>query len=145
MAKAYVEALQSTWDKVGTDAQDQGWGKDSVIGMVKHFPGDGMGEAGRESHRNSGKYAVYPGNNMAEHYSVFESVFHLDTLTESAKAVMPSYSVAYDEDGPIGARLHRSSRNQESDPWRAHQHAFYSRYTSYGRISCDSRIPARRR
>lgn len=103
MAKAYVEALQSTWDKVGTDAQDQGWGKDSVIGMVKHFPGDGMGEAGRESHRNSGKYAVYPGNNMAEHYSVFESVFHLDTLTESAKAVMPSYSVAYDEDGPIGA------------------------------------------
>ena len=102
MAVNYVSALQSTWDSVGLDAEDLGWGADSAIAMVKHFPGDGAGEAGRESHQNNGKYCVYPGHNMEEHYSVFASVFNLDTKTESAAAVMPSYSIAYDENGPIG-------------------------------------------
>ena len=42
----------------------------------------------------------------------------------------------------IGLTVYGQSRNRDGYD---HQHAFYSRYTSYGRISCDSRIPARRR
>ena len=105
LAAAYVHGFQSTWDGIGEDAVDLGWGRDSVITMIKHFPGDGAAEAGREAHFNSGKYNVYPGDNMAEHYAVFNAAFHIDdSLTGGAAAIMPSYSVAIDKNGnPIGA------------------------------------------
>ena len=102
MAQNFVSGFQSTWDGVGPDAEDLGWGEDSIITQVKHFPGDGPGEAGRESHSFSGKYAVYPGGNMDEHLAVFEAAFHLPTKTGGSMAVMPSYSIAYDQFGPIG-------------------------------------------
>lgn len=102
MAQNLVSGFQSTWSGVGTDSEDLGWGEDSIVTQVKHYPGDGPAEAGRESHSVSGKYCVYPGNNMAEHLAVFDAAFHLPTKTESSKAVMPSYSIAYDEFGPIG-------------------------------------------
>ncbi|MCI7813307.1 MAG: glycoside hydrolase family 3 N-terminal domain-containing protein [Lachnospiraceae bacterium] len=105
MAAGYVWGFQSTWDGVGADAEDLGWGEDSVVTMIKHFPGDGAAEAGREAHNNYGKYNVYPGDNMAEHYSVFEAAFNIEeSLTGGAKAVMPSYSIAIDQYGnSIGA------------------------------------------
>ncbi len=102
MAENFVSGFQSTWDGIGPDAEDLGWGEDSIVTQVKHFPGDGPGEAGRESHSFSGKYAVYPGNNMDEHLAVFSAAFHLPTKTERSMAVMPSYSIAYDQFGPIG-------------------------------------------
>jgi beta-glucosidase len=102
MAAAYVKGFQSTWDGLGKDAIDLGWGKDSVITMIKHFPGDGAAEGGREAHNNFGKYNVYPGNNLAEHYSVFDAAFKVDSLTGGPKAVMPSYSIAIGNHGPIG-------------------------------------------
>ena len=104
LAAAYVHGFQSTWDGIGEDAVDLGWGSDSVITMIKHFPGDGAAESGREAHFNSGKYNVYPGDNIAEHYAVFDAAFHIeDSLTGGAAAVMPSYSIAIDSNGnPIG-------------------------------------------
>ena len=107
LAAAYVHGFQSTWDGIGEDAVDLGWGRDSVITMIKHFPGDGAAEAGREAHGNSGKYNVYPGDNLAEHYSVFNAAFHIeDSLTGGAAAVMPSYSIAIDSNGnAIGERV----------------------------------------
>ena len=102
MAQNLVSGFQSTWSGVGTDSEDLGWGEDSIVTQVKHYPGDGPAEAGRESHSVSGKYCVYPGNNMAEHLAVFDAAFHLPTKTGGSKAVMPSYSIAYDEFGPIG-------------------------------------------
>ena len=101
-SEAMVSGMQSSWNGIGAEAEDLGWGVDSVVAMVKHFPGDGAAEAGRESHNNYGKYNVYPGGNLAEHLSIFERVFQLSTKTEAAAAVMPSYSIAYDEFGPIG-------------------------------------------
>lgn len=102
IASSIVAGMQSTWTD---DGEDLGWGKDSIIAMVKHFPGDGAGEAGREAHNNYGKYAVYPGDNMAEHIAVFAATMDLGdkSKTEMAMAVMPSYSVAHNSQGnPIG-------------------------------------------
>lgn len=103
MAAAYVHGFQSTWDGIGKDAKDLGWGKDSVVTMIKHFPGDGAAEGGREAHNNFGKFNVYPGYNMKEHASVFGAAFDIpDSQTGGAKAVMPSYSIAMSPTGPIG-------------------------------------------
>ena len=100
MAKSVIGAYQSTFDE---DGNDLGWGEDSINAMAKHFPGDGMGESGRESHNQYGKYAVYPGDNFeAQLIPFFDGAFNLDSETGSAAAVMPSYSIAYEEDGSMG-------------------------------------------
>lgn len=82
---AYVTGFQTT-------AGDTAWGPDSVNAMIKHWAGDGPGEGGREGHTNSGKYGVYPGDNLAEHISVFQGA--LDSA-----AVMTAYSIALDGNG----------------------------------------------
>lgn len=102
-AAAYVHGFQSTWDGIGENAKDLGWGKDSVVTMVKHFPSDGAAEGGREAHNHFGKYNVYPGNNLNEHLSVFEKALNIpESKTGGAKAVMPSYSIAMGTHGSIG-------------------------------------------
>ncbi len=103
MAAAYVHGFQSTWDGVGKDATDLGWGRDSVVTMIKHFPGDGAAEGGREAHNHFGKFNVYPGYNLREHAAVFAAALHIPhSKTGGAKAVMPSYSIAMSPTGPIG-------------------------------------------
>lgn len=89
MAKAYVEGFQSTFDAEGNNL---GWGDTSVATTIKHFPGDGSGEGGRESHSDIGKYAVYPDGNEAGTYEPFLSVL-------DSGAVMLSYSVGVAADG----------------------------------------------
>lgn len=85
LTAAYVTGFQSSG---GEDA----WGEESVNGMIKHWAGDGPGEGGREAHTQSGKYGVYPGDNIDEHISVFEAA--LDSA-----AVMTAYSIALGADG----------------------------------------------
>ena len=73
-----------------TEGAPDGWGRDSVNAMVKHWPGGGTGEGGRDAHYAFGAYAVYPANNAAEHEKPFtEAAFHLDGPTGCASAVMP--------------------------------------------------------
>lgn len=89
MAKAYVEGFQGTFSE---DGANQGWGAESVNAMIKHWPGDGAGEGGRESHTSAGQYEVMVGANSAEHISVFQNA--LDSA-----AVMTSYSITLDANG----------------------------------------------
>jgi beta-glucosidase len=99
MARAYCDGFQTS---VGNREISGGWGYDSVNAMVKHWPGGGSGEAGRDAHFGYGKYAVYPGNALETHIEPFtEGAFKLDGGTESAAAVMPYYtiSVGQDKDG----------------------------------------------
>lgn len=112
MTEAYVDGSQSTYDNKGNDL---GWGQDSINCMIKHWPGDGVGEAGRESHMMSGKYAVYPGNNFSEHLKPFtEGGLKLKGKTGSATAVMDSYSIGLDANGnPIGGQAVGSAYNKE--------------------------------
>lgn len=90
MAEAYVDGIQDTLDE---DGNSIGWGDDSVTAMTKHFPSDAMGEGGREAHNDYGKYAVWPGDNLAEHLSVFES------SADTVSSVMLSYSIGIGADG----------------------------------------------
>lgn len=100
LVKAAVTGLQSTFDETGSD---MGWGKESVIAQVKHFPGDGAAEAGRESHQDFGKYNVYPGNGFyTSIIPFFDGAFSLDSATGTAAAVMPSYSIAWSKDEEYG-------------------------------------------
>ena len=89
MAANYVAGFQGTYTQ---DGGESGWGTDSVATMIKHWPGDGAGEGGRESHTNAGKYEVMVGGNSAEHRSVFQQA--LDSA-----AVMTSYSITLNADG----------------------------------------------
>lgn len=110
MAQAYVDGSQSTYSSSG---QDLGWGSDSINAMIKHFPGDGAGEGGRESHKDAGKYAVYPGNNFAGHLIPFtQGGLNLKGKTKAATAIMMSYSIGINADGStIGTQRMGSAYN----------------------------------
>ena len=99
--KAYCDGLQTTAGR--EDAPDPGWGKESVLAMVKHWPGGGTGEGGRDAHYAFGEYAVYPGNNFAEHLRPFtEGAFRLEGPTGTAACVMPYYTVSTGQGEPVG-------------------------------------------
>ncbi len=103
MGKAYIDGCQTTEESPG------GWGEDSVNAMVKHWPGGGTGEGGRDAHFSYGKYAVYPGDNFEEHLKPFtEGAFCLDGKTEKASAVMPYYTISYGVDQKYGENVGNS-------------------------------------
>ncbi len=102
MARAYVDGFQTT------EGSETGWGKESVNAMVKHWPGGGSGESGRDAHYGFGKFAVYPGNNIQEHIDVFvNGAFNLEGGTGMASAVMPYYTISYDQN-PDGENVGNS-------------------------------------
>lgn len=93
LAKAYCDGMQTT------ESSPDGWGMDSVITMAKHWPGGGTGEGGRDAHYPFGKYAVYPGENFEEHLRPFvEGAMKLEGKTEKCAAIMPYYSIPWNQD-----------------------------------------------
>jgi beta-glucosidase len=93
MARAYVDGFQTS---VGDKLIAGGWGYTSVNTMIKHWPGGGPEEGGRDAHFAYGKYAVYPGNNLADHLIPFtEGALKLEGETKMASAVMPYYTISY--------------------------------------------------
>ena len=92
MARAYVDGFQSSDNK-------EGWGYQSVNAMVKHWPGGGPEEGGRDGHYGYGAYAVYPGNNLKDHLQPFtEGAFKLEGPTKMASAIMPYYTISFGQD-----------------------------------------------
>lgn len=103
MARAYVDGFQTS---VGTAEIKNGWGFTSVNAMVKHWPGGGPGEAGRDAHFAYGKFAVYPGNNFQAHLTPFvDGAFKLAGKTKKAAAVMPYYTVSFNQDKSNGENV----------------------------------------
>jgi len=97
LARAYVDGFQSS---TGTDEISGAWGYQSVNAMVKHWPGGGPEEGGRDGHFAYGAYAVYPGSNIKDHLKPFtEGAFKLEGATGMASAVMPYYTISYNQDG----------------------------------------------
>jgi beta-glucosidase len=95
LARAYVDGFQST---NGGD-----WGFESVNAMVKHWPGGGPEEGGRDGHFGYGAYAVYPGKNIKDHIQPFtQGVFKLEGATKMASAVMPYYTISTGEGEAVG-------------------------------------------
>ena len=103
MARAYVDGFQTAAQKVTTY---NGWGNSSVNAMVKHWPSGGPEEAGRDGHFAYGKFAVYPGNNFQTHLKTFiEGAFKLNGGTKKAAAVMPYYTISYNQDKKNGENV----------------------------------------
>ena len=96
MARAYVDGFQTS---SGSAEIKDGWGYQSVNAMVKHWPGGGPEEGGRDGHFAYGKFAVYPGKNFEAHLVPFvKGAFNLSGKTKMASAVMPYYTISYDQD-----------------------------------------------
>ncbi len=66
--------------------------------IVKHWPGGGAGEGGRDAHLSIGKYAVFPGGRLKT---------HMDVFCLEAGGVMPYYTVSYGQD-PSGENVGNS-------------------------------------
>ncbi len=92
MAKSYVEGFQTTYD---ADGNAVGWGDGSITTVIKHFPGDGSGEGGREAHTNAGKYALIAEDTKAEQLKPF-------TEALASGGLMTSYSIILDKEGNPG-------------------------------------------
>lgn len=102
MARAYVDGFQTSSGEKQTNGA---WGFESVNAMVKHWPGGGTGEGGRDAHYGFGKFAVFPGKNLATHMKPFlEGAFALEGGTGMASAVMPYYTISTGQD-PTGENV----------------------------------------
>jgi beta-glucosidase len=96
MARAYVDGFQTS---TGAAEIAGGWGYNSVNAMMKHWPGGGPEEGGRDAHFAYGKFAVYPGNNFDEHLVPFvDGALKLSGKTKMVAAVMPYYTISYNRD-----------------------------------------------
>jgi beta-glucosidase len=96
MARAYVDGFQTS---TGSAEIKDGWGYHSVNAMVKHWPSGGPEEGGRDAHFAYGKFAVYPGNNFNTQLIPFlHGAFKLSGKTKMASAVMPYYTISYNQD-----------------------------------------------
>ena len=103
MARAYVDGFQTS--PISISAY-QGWGNKSVNAMVKHWPSGGPEEAGRDAHFAYGKFAVYPGNNLETQMKTFtEGAFKLEGNTKKAAAVMPYYTISFNQDKKNGENV----------------------------------------
>ncbi|HYC86029.1 MAG TPA: glycoside hydrolase family 3 N-terminal domain-containing protein, partial [Chryseosolibacter sp.] len=106
MARAYIDGFQTS---LGSAEIRDGWGFHSVNAMVKHWPGGGPEEGGRDAHFAYGKFAVYPGNNFQTHLIPFtEGAFKLAGKTRSASAVMPYYTISHNQDKKYGENVGNS-------------------------------------
>ena len=96
MAQAYCDGFQTS---KGNQDLKGGWGYGSVNAMVKHWPGGGSGEAGRDAHMGFGKFAVYPAGQFTKHFIPFtKGAFKLKGKTKMASAVMPYYTISWNQD-----------------------------------------------
>lgn len=103
MARAYVDGFQSSPKVI---AAYEGWGNQSVNAMIKHWPSGGPEEGGRDGHFAYGKFAVYPGNNFETHLKTFlDGAFKLNGGTKKASAVMPYYTISYNQDKKYGENV----------------------------------------
>lgn len=120
MARAYIDGFQTS---SGKDEIADGWGYKSVNAMVKHWPGGGTGEGGRDAHFAFGKFGVYPGNNLETQLLPFTNgAFQLNGKTKMASAVMPYYTISYNQ-AKDGANVGNSfSKYIVSDLLRAKYH-----------------------
>ena len=101
MANGYISGMQSTWSDDGSE--DLGWGRESMCCNMKHFPGDGAAQYGRNSHGWDGAFDVYPNRNFKANWVPFiDGGLHLDSKTEQVASFMPFYSIAYTEDEEYG-------------------------------------------
>lgn len=136
MTAASVAGHQSTYDESG---KDLGWGADSVNAMIKHWPGDGTGESGRESHDWFGQFAVYPGGQYETSLIPFvDGGLNSGSATGGAAAVMTSYSVAWSDDESYGELVGSAFSSEKID--LLHSYGFDGVICSDWRVTEDPAV-----
>ncbi len=106
LANAAINGYQSTYAEDGTDL---GWGQESVVAMMKHYPGDGSSEGGRYNGQG-GQYQVYPGDGfMTSLIPFLDGGLNLTGETGSVAALMTSYAISYSDDGAYGDLVHTAA------------------------------------
>lgn len=79
----HVKACISGFQAVGNGGLRKG-----IAATMKHFPGAGPDEHGKDSHSRPGKFNVFPGNNFVYHQIAFKAA-----IEAGSAAVMPCYSI----------------------------------------------------
>lgn len=79
----HVRACVSGFQDVGNGGLRNG-----IAATMKHFPGAGANEDGKDSHSRPGKYNVYPGDTFTYHQIPFQAAIDVGVA-----AVMPCYSI----------------------------------------------------
>lgn len=103
LGRQYCDGLQTT------KGEADGWGKNSVCAMAKHWPGGGPCEGGRDAHYPFGKFAVYPGNHAKDHEKPFtKGALKLNGPTGCVSAIMPYYTVSWGLDKVNGKNVGNS-------------------------------------
>ena len=97
MASAYVHAMQP-----------------EVNCIIKHWPGGGTGEGGRDAHLSIGQYGVFPGGAIET---------HMDAFCLDAAGIMPYYTVSYGQD-PSGENVGNSYSSYIIDTLLRHRYAY---------------------
>lgn len=84
----------------GFQAGQAGGLKDGIAATMKHFPGAGPNDDGKDSHSRAGKYNVFPGGAFLYHSISFQAA-----IDAGSAAVMPCYSIFLDDHDPelVGA------------------------------------------
>ena len=82
LIKAFVEGFQG-----------KRLGPQSVMTVVKHFPGDGPVKDGYDGHNSYGKWYIYPGNQFDYHLVPFKAAFEAGT-----GGVMTAYGIPVGKD-----------------------------------------------
>jgi beta-glucosidase len=73
---------------IGLQGSATGDLRNGVAATMKHFPGHGAQEDGMDAHTYIGRFNVYPGQNLSQHFIPFQGAFDV-----GAAAIMPCYSV----------------------------------------------------
>jgi beta-glucosidase len=82
LTRAYIEGFQG-----------KQLGPESVLTVVKHFPGDGPVKDGHDPHNSYGKYAIYPAGKFDDHLVPFKAAFEA-----GSGAVMGGYFIPVGKD-----------------------------------------------
>jgi len=79
----HVEAMV-----IGFQGSATGDLRTGIAATMKHFPGHGAQADGMDAHTYIGRFNVYPGDNLEQHFVPFQAAFDV-----GAAAIMPCYSV----------------------------------------------------
>jgi beta-glucosidase len=79
----HVEAMV-----IGFQGSATGDLRNGIAATMKHFPGHGAQDEGMDAHTYIGRFNVYPGENLEQHFIPFQAAFDV-----GAASIMPCYSV----------------------------------------------------
>jgi beta-glucosidase len=79
----HVEAMV-----IGFQGSANGDLRNGIAATMKHFPGHGAQDEGMDAHTYIGRFNVYPGENLEQHFIPFQAAFDV-----GAASIMPCYSV----------------------------------------------------